>query len=161
MKDNKLNSLKQSIVKLRDAGQLYYDMQPISQKSSDVVLSHVYSRKLQIELVNEFIKKLGFKPLEPTRWVVVNKKQAEMILTNILSKDMTYKTELMSKEDAQEITNDYLNNFKEENTTYFSNGLYVNTEVRGWNPISNESWDTGIICIDDNKVAILWFVDGD
>ena len=49
----------------------------------------------------------------------------------------------------------------EKNARYFTNGTYGPTDLSGWNPLTDATFDTGVVAVCDSMIGILWVEDGD
>jgi hypothetical protein len=97
-------------------------------------------------------------------WKEIDKSMAKQILEYILSFDMAYDIELDSKPLADKLSNYFFNQFLSD-TKYYTNGDFDNDfgffRLRSWTPITNSTFDTGVLGIDKNKIGILWAEDND
>lgn len=89
---------------------------------------------------------------------------AVAILTQLLHKDMAYGSEIMPIEDARNLASNFISLFDPE-SKYYSNSTWNKNEygknISGWNPLTEATFDSGIIVVDKNKIGIAWFEDED
>ena len=100
----------------------------------------------------------------------VAKSEAEQILIRILHKDMAYDCEIMSEKSAAALSTAFLHNFEDSTASFFTNINHseeekksgpLTWEVRDWRPVTNATFDAGIIAISDSEAACLWIEDED
>jgi len=113
----------------------------------------------------QFLSEIGFKPVEiKGNWERIDKTQAQRILEYTLSFDMAYDTELNTKPKAKSLSCYFLSEFQND-AVYFTNGYFEEDagsyRLRGWTPITDSTFDTGILAIDKYKIGILWAEDND
>ncbi|WHX39765.1 hypothetical protein QNH36_19255 [Mesobacillus sp. AQ2] len=114
---------------------------------------------------DQFLNEIGFKPIEiKENWKKVDKNEAQRILEYILSFDMAYDTELDAKPEAKTLSSYFLSIFHRK-AAFFTNGYFEEDagsyRLRGWTPITDSTFDTGILAIDKYKIGILWAEDTD
>ena len=107
--------------------------------------------------VDEYVRSLGFSAIGE-QWIEIDRNRAEAILSHFLSHDMAYGTVLMPVERARKMAGDYLDLFGEDSASFFTN-----REGRAgtWTPISQATFDTGIVALDEEGIGILWVEDED
>jgi hypothetical protein len=112
-----------------------------------------------------FLDELGFKSDEiKNEWEKVDETTAKKILEYILSYDMAYDAELGTKAKASLICSYFLNEFQSD-AIFFTNGYFDEDagffKLSAWTPLTDSTFDTGILAIDKNKIGILWAEDND
>ncbi|MBT2668780.1 hypothetical protein J7J00_25570 [Bacillus sp. ISL-4] len=112
-----------------------------------------------------FLKELGLKPNRiEGNWKQIDQSISKKILEYILSMDMAYDIELETKPLATMLSNYFLNEFL-SNAIYYTNGDFDEDDgffrLRGWQPITDSTFDTGVLVIDKNNIGILWAEDND
>ncbi|MFD9627422.1 hypothetical protein [Peribacillus muralis] len=112
-----------------------------------------------------FLKELGLKPKRiKGNWKQIDQSIAKKILEYILSMDMAYDIELETKPLANMLSNYFLNEFL-SNAIYYTNGDFDEDDgffrLRGWQSITDSTFDTGVLVIDKNNIGILWAEDND
>ena len=116
-----------------------------------------------IATVDSFVKELGFKPIGE-EWELITQQTARNILIYLFSMDMAYNIELDSKPLADKLSYSFLSGFS-SGAKIFTNGYFDKDSgffaLRGWQPLSNATFDTDIVILDANKIGILWVEDED
>src|SRR5262249_2284587 len=119
-------------------------------------------------LIDAFVASLGFSGLGQG-WEEINRDQAESILRLILHKDLAYRMPITPLEKATSLAGRFLALFS-RSARWFTNGTYHLAPVRtpnggsagpSWNPISQATFDTGVVCIDESRIGIMWVQDED
>jgi hypothetical protein len=97
---------------------------------------------------------------------IEDKGKAKIILTILLHKDMAYDSEMMSLEEAEELAERFLSYFS-DTARYYSNSEWKKKESTGthhlnsWDPLTDATFDSGLIIIDEKQIGITWFEDED
>nr|MDO8110603.1 hypothetical protein [Candidatus Sigynarchaeota archaeon] len=122
------------------------------------------SEKIKIEdwdasegIINQFVLKCGAHPI--AHWRLIQIETAEAILTRILWKDLAYSQERMNFSTAKRLTVDFFNNFVPP-MLYLTNGE-KSAQGYTWDPITEATFDGGVIVFDGQKVGMLWVADED
>ncbi len=107
---------------------------------------------------------------DPANYRRVTKEEAEQILTRILHKDMAYNCEIMPKRAAAELSASFLREFDDGAASFYTNIDYSG-EGRalgsstwagpGWKPVTQATFDAGVIAISGVQAACLWIEDED
>lgn len=138
----------------RDAGLVHFDIR--SRKD--------FSAKTDTAAIDQFVSELNHKKLEAL-WKPFKKYDAERLLTSILHKDMAYQYECMEIGLARSTMRSFFDLFSDA-ARFFSN-----TEFRpesgglvslgSYQSITNATFDSGIVAIDDNHIGFIWIEDED
>jgi hypothetical protein len=102
---------------------------------------------------------------------IENRELAEGILASLLHKDIAYSVEIMTLEKAIILTKKFFSLFS-SHAIYFSNSTWNENEhaipaksfelgLSSWAPLTELTFDSGIIICDDNRVGIAWFSNDD
>ena len=102
---------------------------------------------------------IRFKRLSQ-RWREIDCTTAAATLCYTLSHDLAYDSREIPDEDAKELTKDFLGLFDQE-PRYFTSGRIDADGLRSWNPLTNATFDTGIVVVDDLRIGIAWCHDED
>jgi hypothetical protein len=113
----------------------------------------------------ESLKRVGLHDLPDESWFSADREQAVSVLCNCLTWDLAYQCELMPTGEARELARVFINSFSTD-TTFLTNSTgYLSGERSHdpitWNPISDATFDTGIIALANGVVGIMWFEDED
>lgn len=107
------------------------------------------------ELVDHFVEKCGLLGLGEN-WREISRDEAQCIATRILNRDMAYGVELMKLDRARLLAASLVGIFD------VTGRFYTNQcKNGGFSPISDSSFDTGIVCVDVTRLGILWVQDED
>ncbi len=98
-------------------------------------------------------------------------KLARDILTELLHHDLAYDAEITSLEKARSLADAFISLFSSQ-AVYFSNSTWNKNEYKGadmnfelglssWTSLTDETFDSGIIICDTDKIGIAWFADED
>jgi hypothetical protein len=96
----------------------------------------------------------------------VSETLALQIARSILHKDIAYHTEIMPLPRADELARKFLASFRGPPVDYFSNGSFTHHDdgsvtLSSWSPLTEATFDTGIIVLDAGHVGCLWVEDED
>jgi hypothetical protein len=100
----------------------------------------------------------------------VAKGEAEQVLKRILHKDMAYNSEIMSAQSAAQLSGEFLRRFDDGTASFYTNIDYSG-EGRAlgpstwagpdWKPVTEATFDAGVIAISQTEAACLWIEDED
>lgn len=103
--------------------------------------------------------------------VQIDKAKAQSILALLLYKDMAYESEIMPIDRADYLverfcdlfTNkaSYFSNSTRNKNDYFNTGKAFELGLNSWNPLTEATFDSGIIVCDDERIGVAWFEDED
>lgn len=115
--------------------------------------------------IDAFVKSFGFRGLNKD-WVEINGKDALKILTEILHKNIAYGTSISNRKDSFNIGRRLMSLFKEKSKAFTNGNLVVPNadpnDVEGsFIGISSSTFDTGVVLIDEEKIAIVWIQEDD
>jgi hypothetical protein len=96
----------------------------------------------------------------------VDRPTALVILTGLLLKDMAYGIQLMAPNEANSIADDFFSYFPEDGSRYYTNGRWDNYFVgmsSGYSfvPMTEQTFDGGVIVISEKIAGCIWFEDED
>ena len=109
----------------------------------------------------------GFRPLGDA-WLEISAHDAHAIATSLLHRDLACSEEIMPLAEATELAYAFLD-LAPEPLTYYTNGEWIGAlqddgslgTTVGWDPITDSTYDAGIVCVGDGMTAILWVQDED
>lgn len=100
-------------------------------------------------------------------WLEISANDAQTIAAAVLSRELTHSEEIMPEADAIELADAFID-LAPEPHTYFTNGDWADAmragadaDDVGFDPISDSTFDAGIICVGEGVVSILWVEDED
>ncbi|MDM5302326.1 hypothetical protein QUF44_12140 [Bacillus subtilis] len=85
-------------------------------------------------------------------------------MTYILSKDLAYEFTLSSKSIASELCDYFFDYFADVPTYYINADVVVHSgyvELSSWTPISQATFDAGLVVADKKKIGMIWVEDED
>ena len=99
----------------------------------------------------------------------INKIEAVEILTRILHEDMAYESEIMPMKSARNLAAEFLRQFQEGQSRFYTNIDFGTEKQTGpnswagpqWNPVTDATFDAGVIAIGSKRAACLWVEDED
>ena len=116
-------------------------------------------------VLDEFVARFGFKGLGEA-WIEVSIQAAKSLAREILFKDLAYSVAMMPEDEAGMLAERFFALF-DASVRCFTNGNLVvqdanPTEVPGsWNPITQATFDAGVVCLGSSRIGILWVEDED
>ncbi|WP_432339186.1 hypothetical protein [Bacillus tequilensis] len=113
--------------------------------------------------MNHFVKHHGYHGLED-QWNAVSEQTARNLMTYILSKDLAYENSLSSEPIAFELCDYFFHCFSDDPVYYTNADVDVQSgDVRlsSWSPITQATFDAGLVVIDKKKIGMFWVEDED
>ena len=143
------------ILQRRTAGKTTCATMPIDRSGADFTIA------------DQAVQAHGFRTLGDA-WLEISAHDAHAIATSLLHRDLAYGEEIMPLADATELATAFLD-LAPEPHTYFTNGEWIGAleddgsleTTIGWDPISDATFDAGIVCVGDGMTAMLWVEDED
>ncbi len=116
-------------------------------------------------VLDEFVGSFEFKGLSDG-WIQVSIQSAKVIVREVLLKDLAYRVTMMSEDEAALLTDRFFALFDGPVRCFTNGNLVVQdadpTEVPGsWNPITEATFDAGVVCLGNSRIGILWVEDED
>ena len=141
-------------IEKRDAGLVHFDIR--SRKD--------FESAKDIAAIDEFVAELNHKKLD-SLWKTFNKYDAERLLTSILHKDMAYQYECMEIGLARSTMRSFFDLFS-DSARFYSNAEFRPASgglvsIGSYQAITNATFDSGIVAIDDNHIGFIWIEDED
>jgi hypothetical protein len=109
-------------------------------------------------IASAFVKALGLR--SPDAWTELSPHEALEAAIRVLQCDLAYKVPLMTTEQAEDLARRFLNYF-EEGATFVSNGTLAFPEGGAWFPLTDATFDTGVVGVAAGRVGLLWVEDED
>lgn len=152
------DDLRTRLVAARDCGVLHLEI-----RDRDPALDGSAPRAVADALVAA----LGLVPAGD-RWNALDRAQAAWIVQEILHRDLAYCGELMDPATASAFAEEFLGQFDEE-ASFFTNSdfathlVFINQNgfAAGWQPLTEATFDSGVVAVDRRRVGILWVEDED
>lgn len=119
------------------------------------------------ESLSKTLKRLGFFD-NTERLDTISVELAREIIARILWKDLAYSAELMPKNKAYEFADNILDEYHTRQCTIYTNSTWeecktenLNLELSRYNPMTNATFDSGIIIKHPNYCFCIWVEDED
>ncbi len=108
----------------------------------------------------------GFRGIAP-QWDEISASDAHAIVATLLHRDLAYGNEIMPFATAADLATQFFDLVPEPHT-YFTNGDWARSaansaqaELSSYNPISDATLDSGVVCLGDGRAALFWVEDED
>lgn len=123
------------------------------------VTLHIIAWSSPLEL-SAFLGILGFaKPWETL--YPISREEAQRRLANLAAYDQAYDWPADSIEIAAECAREFVESFAED-CRFFTNSTHrIDASSRAWRPLTNSTFDSGVIAISAERGGVLWFEDDD
>lgn len=133
-----------------------------------IVTSAFLPRRLDLtptESADQLVADQRFSPLG--LWHVIDTAAARRILLLILGRDLAYGDATMAAADAEDLADRWLG-LTTDPRVFLTNGTWGEDSVYSgegsgpsWVPITESTFDAGVIAVDDQRAVILWVQDED
>jgi hypothetical protein len=111
-------------------------------------------------IADSYVAGLGFKQLGKA-WRVIDRAEALRCLQHILYHDLAYQQPLMEQKTAQFIAESFLALFSSYDCRFCTNGSFDERSMLGWTPITESTFDHGVIAFDAKSIEMIWAQDED
>jgi len=108
----------------------------------------------------------GFRSIA-SAWDEISAADAHAIVATLLHRDLAYGQVIMPFDKAADLATQLFDLVPEPHT-YFTNGEWARSagdsdpaELRSFNPISDATLDSGVVCLGDGRAALFWVEDED
>ncbi|WP_192311768.1 hypothetical protein [Pseudoxanthomonas sp. PXM02] len=103
---------------------------------------------------------------ERAHYFEIDAAEAQAVLVAVLSRDMAYGINLVPPDEAQALAAAFVGQFAKESAGYYTNGDYGKPKTTsgvgpGWNPVTDATFDTGVLVVSPSRIACAWFMDED
>ena len=115
-----------------------------------------FAHKDILELAREF----GLHD-DPSAFVPITASNAVALVASILHEDMAYSHPMMAEERANELAEQFLEQFGAEAKLYSNGWTGWGTGSVGWEPATDATFDTGVLIIGDDRSGCIWVEDED
>jgi hypothetical protein len=136
---------------------------------------HLYGRERTPEeqpadsraMIDGYVTELGFEsPGE--NWCALSRAQALLIAAKVLERDLAYTSEVMPEAVARAFAEEFAAHF-DDCAEFFTNATFEDhlarvapgDSVSSWSPITEATFDTGVIAVDEHRVGLIWVEDED
>ena len=107
---------------------------------------------------NGAVRALGMKPV---RWRMLAASEAVRALRRALHRDLAYDATIMPEEVAHGLALRIVRFFG-QGALFYTNQSHAEGQSTGsWDPVTDATFDTGIIAVGARHVGVVWFMDED
>jgi hypothetical protein len=113
--------------------------------------------------MQHLLKSMSLAP-EPEGLKEIDTSTAEKIIEAILWKDLAYGAEIMPKEQASKYALWFVEQYSSQECKLYTNGDWVNYHQKssnGWHPLTDATFDGGIIIVHPQYAICIWVQDED
>ncbi len=150
LSDDDLAMFQADVRRYRTCGQVHVIIKPFSQFSPN---GDIYAALDNIAVSN------GFLPLG-TCWREISRSLAAKLLRRILHRGLAYGTKMMTAYRAETLAARFLA-LTDSPNRHFTNGTFEQPRDAGWTPLTNATFDTGVLSVSSQRFALLWVEDED
>jgi hypothetical protein len=93
-------------------------------------------------------------------WLPLPRDAALQLVHDILARDLAYDDVVMPSTEAQELASRFLAHVGEV-AEYFTNGSWLTRPDLSWEPLSQATFDAGVVAVGGDSAAMLWVEDED
>jgi hypothetical protein len=121
------------------------------------------------EILDIYVAFLGLKPISDD-WLEINQREADNLLISILSRDLAYNAPAGDEQSATVLARRFLHRF-DPDARYFTNGTIAlphqqrrpatHVIISGYSPLTEATFDTGVVALDTHQIGIIWVWDED
>jgi hypothetical protein len=142
-----VRNLRRDVNEHRNVGRVHLEFRrPSGDISSD------------LHLAKAFLESLGLRP--PSAWTKLTAAEAEQAAARVLHRDLAYQAPIMAIELAESLAQRFVECCG-EGVVFFTNGALALTGTGAWSPITDATFDSGIVGLSSSRVGLLWVEDED
>lgn len=114
---------------------------------------------------DEVAIQFGLQPIGDS-WREIDRKRAIIILQSLLERDLAYNSDADSAPIAAELSLQFVQEFR-DGARFFTNGEWHEDKptngkpVGVWTPVTESTFDAGILVLHDHRVGVFWLEDED
>jgi len=149
MHQSSFHELKELALAKRQAGKMTFELREMETLAKP--------RKI---VPDEFVSSYGFKSLGKA-WRWVDRLEALRSLHRVLHADLAYQHPMMEQKTACFIAEGFISLFSHFSATFCTNGSVDERGLLSWSPITDASFDHGIVAFDEKHIGIIWVEDED
>lgn len=125
----------------------------------------LHAREAGPSAVDRVVQAHGFRGIT-TEWLEISAADAHAIVTTLLHRDLAYNEEIMPIESASDLATRFFD-LAPEPHSFFTNGEWSRSAdaenspatLHAFDPISDATLDSGVVCLGDGQAALLWIQD--
>ncbi len=142
------DELRRDVVGHRDAGRVHVEFRRLNPPSAS---AHA--------VATAFVQALAMRP--PEAWTELDTHGALEAVTRVLHADLAYKTPVMTLDCAKGLARRFLACCG-EGPVFVTNGSLAQSSNGGhWSPLTDATFDTGVVAVSSRRVSLLWVEDED
>lgn len=112
-------------------------------------------------VLDQFARRHGLYPIADG-WQELTRGGAVSLATAVLARDMAYDVRLMSDPEALELTERFVTTFSDSARFFTNNNRGMPGDAsRGWTPLTESTFDVGILGVDEHLIGVLVVQDED
>jgi len=142
-----LDELRREVTEHRNAGRVHVEFRRLDPPGAS---AHSVATAL--------VKALAMRP--PEAWSELDAQGALEVATRVLHADLAYNIPLMTIELAEGLARRFLACCG-EGAVFVTNGSLAQTPKGAWSPLTDATFDAGIVGISSRRVGLLWVEDED
>lgn len=145
-----INEIKNVLLKKRRSAHCHYQL--------------ITNRNLNdVNRINKYLEQFNVFTLIPN-WRTIELHEAKKILEFVLSRHLAYNNLIMQFHEVKDLSRKFLSIFDEGR--YYTNGVFNYdgkniVQLNEFSSITNSTFDSGIIAIDNEKIGMIWVEDED
>ena len=102
----------------------------------------------------------------PGAYVEIDAAEARSVLAAVLAEDMAYGSPLMPRAAAEHLAREFIGLFGREQVRFYTNGEWGRPRAAphlgpGWVPVTDATFDTGVLVLAPGRIGCAWFMDED
>jgi hypothetical protein len=110
-------------------------------------------------IASAFVKSLAWQA--PEQWTSLDASGALEVVTRTLALDLAYETPVMTIDQAQKLARRFVQCLG-DGAVFLTNGmLALAGTARQWSPLTNATFDTGVVGVSESRIGLLWVEDED
>lgn len=138
-------NLERSIKANRQSGEVIVSLMSRTQRAPDAA-------------ANSAVSDLGLKPVT---WRTLGADEAIGALQRGLHRDLAYDSPIMPEEVALDLATRIVRFFGPAAIFYTNQSQAEGQSTGSWDPVTDATFDTGIIAVGVTRVGVVWFMDED
>jgi hypothetical protein len=147
--DPSLEQLRREVVEHRQAARVHFEFR--SWRGGDGTS--------KADIASAFVQRLGLRP--PEAWTPLSAPEALEAATRVLHSDLVYDLPVMKRDLAKELARRFIECF-EDGAAFVTNGTFaLDRTGGGWSPLTDATFDSGVIGVSTERIGLLWVEDED
>lgn len=122
-----------------------------------------FGKAIALKNYKQRIKDMREKMKTDIRWRMIDILEAKKNMKSILARTLAYRSRIIDDATVEMLCNKYFDCF--DSPVCFTNGEFELEEenywLKIWTPITNNTFDVGIVLLDNHNIGIAWAMDED